>query len=56
VDDWSDNLRELADRVDYEASISARPGQLDRLEKIAGELRLIARMSQAETPHVDLPF
>jgi hypothetical protein len=44
----SGELMELADKLDSEAAISARPGQLDRLEKIASQLRRIARTPSAE--------
>ena len=44
------DLNELAKRIDSEASISARPGQLDRLEEIAQQLRLVA----ADTIHRDI--
>ncbi|WP_410633304.1 hypothetical protein [Amycolatopsis sp. cmx-4-83] len=41
-------LMELAEKLDSEASVSARPGQLDRLEEIASQLRRIARTPRAE--------
>jgi hypothetical protein len=36
----SDTLSRLADRIDSQAAISARSGQLEDLERIAGELRI----------------
>ena len=38
----SDQLRDIAATLEFEASFAARPGQMERLEAVASRLRAMA--------------
>lgn len=54
-DPLADELLDLARRVESEAEIAARPGQLDRLDAIANRLRALTGLQReaASTPTVE---